>query len=122
MFAFCMFYVINRTLYEQTKARTFIMNKLTKKIKSLLKTKPSNAFLLFLTGFFLAQVLLANFLYSQQPLGGWVTALGNISTSTVLSVLLFTLSLCLVALWRSNSKTKTSENKQMNEANPLPQL
>ena len=98
------------------------MNKLTKKIKSLLKTKPSNAFLLFLTGFFLAQVLLANFLYSQQPQGGWVTALGNISTSTVLSVLLFSLSLCLVALWRSSTSSKTSTNKQMNAANPLPQL
>ena len=98
------------------------MNKLTKKMKSLLNTKPSNAFLLFLTGFFLAQVLLANFLYSQQPQGGWVTALGNISTATVLSVLLFALSLCLVALWRSSSSSKAFANKQVSAANPLPQL
>jgi len=98
------------------------MNKLTKKIKTLLKTMPSNAFLLFLTGFFLAQVLLANFLYSQQPLGGWVTALGNITTLNVLSILLFALSLCLVALWRSSSNSKTSANQQMNVASPLPQL
>jgi len=98
------------------------MNKLTKKMKSLLKTKPSNAFLLFLMGFFLAQVLLANFLYSQQPQGGWVTALGNITTLNVLSILLFALSLCLVALWRSSSNSKTSSNKQINAANPLPQL
>ncbi len=98
------------------------MNKLTKKIKLLLNTKPSNAFLLFLTGFFLAQVLLANFLYSQQPQGGWVTALGNISTATVLSILLFALSLCLVALWRSSTNSKTPANKQVSVANPLPQL
>ncbi len=91
-------------------------------MKSLLKAKPSNAFLLFLTGFFLTLVLLANFLYSQQPQGGWVTALGSISTSTVLSVLLFALSLCLVALWRSSSRSKTSANKQVDAANPLPQL
>jgi len=96
------------------------MNKLTKKMKSLLKTKPSNAFLLFLTGFFLAQVLLANFLYAQQPQGGWVTALGNITTSSVLSVLLFALGLCLVALWRSSSKVAVS--KKEDAANLLPQL
>ncbi len=77
------------------------MNKLINKVKSLLKTKPSNAFLLFLTGFFFAQVLLVNILYSRHPQGGWVTEFGNLPTATVLFGFLFALALCLMALWRS---------------------
>jgi len=65
-----------------------------------------NAIVLFLTGFFLVQVLLSNFLYVQHPRGGWVTALGNITTSTILIVSLFALALCLLALWRSASNAK----------------
>ena len=71
------------------------------KIKSTLETRPSNAFLLFLTGFLFAQVMLLNILYTRQPQGGWVTEFGNLPTAFVLFGLLFALALCLMALWRT---------------------
>ena len=71
------------------------------KIKTSLETRPSNAFLLFLTGFFFVQVLLLNVLYSRHPQGGWLTELGNVPTAFVLFGFLFALALCLVSLWRS---------------------
>jgi hypothetical protein len=77
------------------------MNKLINKIKSLLKTKPSNAFILFLTGFFFSQVMLLNILYTQHPQGGWVTEFGHLPTALVLFGFLFGLALCLITLWRS---------------------
>jgi hypothetical protein len=77
------------------------MNYLIKKVKSGLETRPSNTFLLFLTGFLFAQVLLVNILYTRHPQGGWVTAFGNLPTATVLIASLFVLALCLMALWRS---------------------
>ena len=77
------------------------MNYLIKKVKSGLETRPSNAFLLFLTGFFFAQVMLLYILYTRQPQGGWVTELGNLPTVIVLFGFLFALALCLMALWRS---------------------
>ncbi len=77
------------------------MSHLINKAISVLKTKPSNAFLLFLTGFLFAQVMIVNVLYSRHPQGGWVTEFGNLPTVFILFSLLFTLALCLIALWRS---------------------
>ena len=77
------------------------MKTLLIKIKSTLETRPSNAFLLFLTGFLFAQMMLLNVLYSRHPQGGWVTELGNIPTAMLLFGVLFALVLCLIALWRS---------------------
>jgi len=77
------------------------MNHLIKNIFSVLKNKPSNAFLLFLTGFLFAQVMIVNVLYSRHPQGGWVTEFGNLPTAFILFSLLFTLALCLIVLWRS---------------------
>ncbi len=74
---------------------------LINKVISLLITKPSNAFLLFLTGFLFVQVMIVNLLYTQHPQGGWVTEFGNLPTVFVLISLLFALALCLMALWRS---------------------
>jgi len=82
------------------------MNKLTIKTKSLFKTKPARAFLLFLTGFFLTQVLLTNILYARHPQGGWVTELGNIPSLSILSFSLLALTACLVVLWRSSTTAK----------------
>jgi hypothetical protein len=77
------------------------MKNLLIKIKSSLETRSKNAFLLFLTGFLFAQVMLLNVLYTRHPQGGWVTELGNVPTATILFGLLFALALCLMALWRS---------------------
>ena len=77
------------------------MKNIKNKVKSVLDTRPANAFLLFLTGFFFAQVLLFNVLYTRHPQGGWVTEFGNFSTVTILYGFLFALALCLIALWRS---------------------
>ncbi len=77
------------------------------------KKKTSQPFLFLLTGFFLTQFLLLNVLYSQHPLGGWQTAVGNITTQTLLTVALIALLLCLVALWRS-ATTNTANRKVKN--------
>lgn len=77
------------------------MNYFIKKVKSSLKTRPSNAFILFLTGFLFAQVMILNMLYTRHPQGGWVTESGNIPTTIVLFGFLFALALCLTYLWRS---------------------
>ena len=77
------------------------------KIKSSLETRPKNAFLLFLTGFLFAQVMLLNVLYTRHPQGGWVTELGNFPTAMILFGLLFTLALCLMVLWRSVTTVST---------------
>lgn len=82
------------------------MKQLINTIKNGFITRPSNAFLLFITGFFFIQFMLVNILYVKHPLGGWVTSLGTFSTTSILFSLLFVLSLCLFALWRSVSKNK----------------
>ena len=63
------------------------------------KKKPAQAFLFLLTGFLLSIFFLLNILVSQHPNGGWQTALGNISTTTMLSIVLVALVFCLIALW-----------------------
>ena len=70
-------------------------------VKNTLITKPSNAFLLFLTGFFFTLFMLANILYINHPLGGWVTSIGTFSTPLLLVTVLLALSVCLIVLWRS---------------------
>jgi len=85
------------------------------------KSKYSQSFLLILTGFFITQFFLLNILYSQHPLGGWQTALGNITTQTLLSVVLFALLFCLVALWRSATTNKAATtNKKMTKNYSIP--
>ena len=79
------------------------MNQLINNVISVLTTKPSNAFLIFLTGFFFAQVMIVNVLYSRHPQGGWATDLGLFSTPSILVTFLTVLSLCLFVLWRSVS-------------------
>lgn len=79
------------------------MNQLTNKVISILTTKPSNAFLLFLTGFLFAQMMIVNVLYTRHPQGGWETELGIFSTPSILVTILAALSLCLFVLWRSVS-------------------
>lgn len=79
------------------------MSHLLNKAISVLKTKPSNAFLLFLTGFLFAQVMIVNVLYTRHPHGGWSTDLGIFTTPSILVAFLLALSLCLYVLWRSVS-------------------
>ncbi len=70
------------------------------------KEKYSQPLLLLLTGYFFTQFLLLNILYAQHPLGGWQTAVGNITTKTLLAVTLITLLFCLVVLWRSATSNR----------------
>jgi len=77
------------------------MNYLITKIKTVLATKPLNAFLLFLTGFFFTQVMLVIILYTKHPYGGWETSIGTFTTRSILVTSLLVLSLCLITLWRS---------------------
>jgi len=92
------------------------MKHLITKIKTILATKPSNAFLLFLTGFFFAQFMLVNILYTKHPLGGWVTPIGTITTPFILLSFLLALSLCLFLLWRSVSANKQSKELKVMKA------
>jgi len=78
-------------------------------VKNIFTTRPSNAFLLFLTGFFFTQFMLVNILYIKHPFGGWMTSVGTFTTSSILFTLLFALSLCLIALWRSATKGKNAQ-------------
>ena len=93
--------------------------KTTRKIKTILSTflakRPSNAFLLFLTGFFFSQFMLVNILYTRDPLGGWVTSVGVISTPAILLAVLFALSLCLIALWKSAATEESSNETKVSE-------
>lgn len=79
------------------------MNYLINKVLSVFKTAPSNAFLLFSSGFLFAQLMLLNVLYTRHPQGGWATDLGIFSTPFVLIMYLLALTFCLVALWRSTT-------------------
>lgn len=92
------------------------MNYLITKVKTFLSTKPSNAFLLFLTGFFFSQFMLLNILYTKHPLGGWVTPMGTITTPFILLSFLLALSLCLLLLWRSVSANKQSKESKIIKA------
>jgi len=82
-----------------------IFTKINKTPKNGIK-KSAQPILFLLTGFFLTQFFLLNILYSQHPLGGWHTMLGNISTPTLLSVVLLALLFCLVALWHMATTNK----------------
>lgn len=96
------------------------MKHLILKIKTILSTflskKPSNAFLLFLAGFFFAQFMLVNILYTKDPLGGWVTSLGTITTASILLAVLLALSVCLIALWKSVAIKETSKELKVVKA------
>lgn len=91
------------------------MNTLTTKtitkIKMAFTTKPSNAFILLLTGFFFTLSMLSNILHTIHPHGGLVTSIGTFTTRSVLMSLLFILTLCLVVLWRSAVTTKVSQEQ-----------
>ena len=82
------------------------------KIQTTLASKPKNAFLLFITGFFFSQFLLINSLLIKDPLGGWVTSIGNFSNASILFVMLSALAICLISLWRSVTKQEQSESKK----------
>ena len=71
---------------------------------------PAQALLFLLTGFLLSLFFLLNVLVSQHPDGGWQTAFGNISTTTVLSAVLIGLVLCLIVLWKSATSTTRSSS------------
>ena len=92
------------------------MKKLINKINAIIEKKPSNAFLLFLTGFFFIQFMLVNILYIKHPLGGWVTSLGVFTTPFILMVILLALSLCLIALWKSVPKRERSNSSRVIKA------
>ena len=64
--------------------------------------------LFLLTGFLVSQFFLLNILYSQHPQGGWVTYFGNISTTSLIAVILLAIIACLIALWRSATDTASS--------------
>ena len=92
------------------------MNNLITKIKTILATKTSNAFLLFLTGFFFAQFMLVNILYTKHPLGGWETSIGIFTNYSIFITFLLVLSLCLFALWRSVAKQESSKEMKVIKA------
>ena len=85
------------------------MKNIINKVKSVLANKPSNAFLLFLTGYLFTQTMLVNILHTKHPHGGWDTGLGMISTHSILMVSLAALSLSLIALWRATDVSASSE-------------
>ncbi len=64
--------------------------------------------LFLLTGFLVSQFFLLNILYSQHPKGGWVTYFGEISTTSLIAIVLLTIIACLIALWRSATDTASS--------------
>jgi len=64
--------------------------------------------LFLLTGFLVSQFFLLNILYSQHPKGGWVTLFGNISTFSLMTLILLAIIACLIALWRSATDTTSS--------------
>jgi len=68
--------------------------------RSFINKKLMNIFIFILTGFFLAQFMLLNILYTKNPQGGWITPLGDIPTFNILIVCLFALLLCIAFLWR----------------------
>ena len=89
----------------------------TKKVKNQNQNLSQRLFLL-LTGFLVSQFFLLNILHSQHPLGGWVTPFSSISTMSLLSIVLLTIIVCLVALWRSASDTATKKVKTNNYSKP----
>lgn len=94
------------------KIKGLTMNILITKIKMAFRTKPSNAVLLLLTGFFFTLSMLSNVLHTMHPHGGWMTSIGTFTTRSILMTSLFVLSLCLIALWRSAAKTTTTKRPQ----------
>jgi hypothetical protein len=68
--------------------------------------------LFLLTGFLVSQFFLLNILYSQHPQGGWVTFFGNISTTSLIAIVLLAIIACLIALWRSATDTTSSRHPQ----------
>lgn len=92
------------------------MKLLINKIKTVIQDKPSNAFLLFLTGFFFTQFMLVNILYIKQPLGGWVTSIGTFTTPFILFATLLALSACLIALWRTVTTHQRSQKPKVIKA------
>lgn len=87
-----------------------IMDFLITKIKHTFTTRPSNAFLLFLTGFFFSQFMLINILYTKHPFGGWETSIGNFTNYSILITFLTILSICLLGLLRSIMRKPTNTN------------
>lgn len=87
------------------------MSSFIEKTKSAIANRPPNAFLLFLTGFLFAQVILLNIFYTRHPNGGWETATGMFKTSSVLIIFLCALTLCLIALWRSIGVSESSHKE-----------
>lgn len=90
-----------KNILRTINIKGLIMNTLLTKIKYALATKPSNALLLLLTGFFFTQVMLLIILYTKNPFGGWETSIGTFTTHSILMTSLLVLSLCLITLWRS---------------------
>ena len=88
------------------------MNTLTNTISSVLTKisakKLPQLFLFLLTGFLVSQFFLLNILHSQHPQGGWVTPFGNISTLSLIVVVLLAIIACLIALWRSATTSVTT--------------
>ena len=114
LFAFCILCCYITPTSKQKEIAMIL--KLTRTLSTILdknwKKKPAQSFLFLLTGFLLTIFFLLNILVSQHPKGGWQTALGNISTTTMLSIVLVALVFCLIALWRSATSTpKTSSNR-----------
>ena len=75
------------------------------------KRKLPQEFLFLLTGFLVSQFFLLNILHSQNPQGGWITPFGTVSTLSLITTVLLAIITCLVALWRSASKTEIATRK-----------
>jgi len=86
------------------------MKQIINKIYTIFLARPSNAFLLFLTGFFFIQFMFANILYIKHPFGGWMTSMGTFTNASILFTLLLALSVCMFTLWLSVVKTKRLDN------------
>lgn len=93
------------------------MKQFINKIKTLFTTRPSNAFLLFITGFLFTLFMLTNVLHFNHPFGGWVTDMGLVTTSSIMYGLLFSLSLSLLALWRSANKNELAKKSLSPKSN-----
>lgn len=85
-----------------------LANTITSALTKVSAKKLPQQFLFLLTGFLVSQFFLLNILYSKHPQGGWVTFVGNISTFSLMIIVLLTIIACLITLWRSATITTTS--------------
>ncbi len=91
-----------------TNTTLSLIHSVSSTLSRITAKKLPQQFLFLLTGFLVSQFFLLNILYSQHPQGGWVTLFGNISTLSLITVILLAIIACLITLWHSAADTVTT--------------